>query len=380
MNFRPPSNREGAALAVAVLALAVIGALVAATFVAALLEQRSGENILSAEQAFSVAEAGLDALTADWNPALYDSITTGATVGMPPVDLFPGFRYTDSLTRLNAVTFLARAWGERLGPTGTVSRHALGRYLRMDIAAPPVDAGLTALGAVSLGPAAMVTGVDSVPPGWGAFCPPSGSVRPGIRSRSGAISSTSTCQGGPCVLGNPPLLVDSGLTANNLASFGSVSFTQLFAEANVRVSGIQPGISPALDTLGRCDFKISSNWGEPSAGTSTGACFGYFPVVAAAGGTRISGGRGQGILLVDGDLDVSGGFEFYGPLVIRGRLASFGNGGRFMGGILLLDDLGLGSSLDGSSIAVYSSCGLLRAELGAARGVPILERSWIDGM
>ena len=39
------------------------------------------------------------------------------------------------------------------------------------------------------------------------------------------------------------------------------------------------------------------NWGDPA--TPTGVCFGYFPIIYAPGNLRISGGYGQGILLVE---------------------------------------------------------------------------------
>jgi Tfp pilus assembly protein PilX len=53
------SDERGIALAVAIFALVIIGALVAGTFYAARLEQLTGRNTFTAAQAAEAAEAGL---------------------------------------------------------------------------------------------------------------------------------------------------------------------------------------------------------------------------------------------------------------------------------------------------------------------------------
>ena len=53
------SNERGVALAVAVFALVVIGALVAGIFFAGRVEQQSGRNTFYAAQAAEAADAGL---------------------------------------------------------------------------------------------------------------------------------------------------------------------------------------------------------------------------------------------------------------------------------------------------------------------------------
>jgi Tfp pilus assembly protein PilX len=59
MRARRLSDERGIALAVAVFALVVIGALVAGTFFAGRLEQQTGSNTFMAAQAAEAAEAGL---------------------------------------------------------------------------------------------------------------------------------------------------------------------------------------------------------------------------------------------------------------------------------------------------------------------------------
>ena len=59
MRVRRLSDERGIALAVAVFALVVIGALVAGTYYAGRIEQQTGRNTMYAAQAAEAAEAGL---------------------------------------------------------------------------------------------------------------------------------------------------------------------------------------------------------------------------------------------------------------------------------------------------------------------------------
>ena len=79
------SNERGMALAVAIFALVVIGALVAGTFFAGRLEQSSGQATVYAAQAAEAGEAGLsDAIN-----GLTATSLGAMTVGDPPTALAP---------------------------------------------------------------------------------------------------------------------------------------------------------------------------------------------------------------------------------------------------------------------------------------------------
>ena len=70
------SSERGIALAVAVFALVVIGALVAGTFFAGRLEQQTGQNTMFATQAGEAAEAGLsDAINNQLNATVLASLS-----------------------------------------------------------------------------------------------------------------------------------------------------------------------------------------------------------------------------------------------------------------------------------------------------------------
>ena len=65
---RIPRNERGMALAVAIFALVVVGALVAGAFFAGTQEQRVGENQRRVQTSFGVAEAGAQERVLSWDP------------------------------------------------------------------------------------------------------------------------------------------------------------------------------------------------------------------------------------------------------------------------------------------------------------------------
>jgi hypothetical protein len=110
---------------------------------------------------------------------------------------------------------------------------------------------------------------------------------------------------------------------------------------------------------------LPSPW-PPAAGTTP---TNYTPKLTYAdvgpGGVMkitANGSAGSGILVVDGDLEVNGGFEFYGLIVVRGTVRFLGGGS---GGVNVIGGILAGSSVTnvtqntvtGGSVAVtYSSC------------------------
>src|SRR2546425_6169973 len=67
-------NERGMALALAIFALVVVGALVAAAFFAGTQEQRVGENWRRLQQSFGAAETGLNEVIRCWDPQRINSM------------------------------------------------------------------------------------------------------------------------------------------------------------------------------------------------------------------------------------------------------------------------------------------------------------------
>lgn len=358
------SSQQGAALLLAVVALAAIGAMVSGSFLAGWLDQRSATTLRFGSAAFEAAEAGAAETIAAWGPAFSrlqlrtDTVAATGGTGLA--------RYTATVTRLNSGTFLVRSEGRRIGAGGALlARRLVGEFVRLEVAAVDHGSALTLGGPASIASAGVVSGSDEIPAGWDSVCSTPSDV-PAIRSDGGAILTDS----GP----PPPVVIDTLIGPATFAAFGSVTFDQLAAQAVHQVTGTVGPLTPfALN--GRCELDAASNWGEPLAGPgSVPECFDFFPVVHAPGDLALAGGRGQGVLLVRGDLELSGGAEFAGVVVVLGRVITSGAGGRITGTLLVG---GSGTSMLSAGARVsYSSCAVERAL--EANGSPrrLQARSW----
>ncbi len=381
MRARRLTDERGIALAVAIFALVVIGALVAGTFFAGRLEQQTGRNTFIAAQAAEAAEAGLnDAVTTQSATALLalpiDPDPLNATV-LPD---FPVGYQTSATRRINRLTenvFLVRSLGVRTNAAGgQLAARSLGQLIRLVQADIEVSAGLTALGDVTLSGSAEVSGIDGIPPLWvgETDCPPLEDVT-GVRYNEGTL----TANGNGAIAGQPDSILDPTLNATDMKK----DFDKLKALATLVVTANNPAATGPAYTATvppRCDTSVETNWGEPTLATDP--CFDYFPIIYHQGNLALQGGRGQGILLVEGDLTATGGMVFYGPVFVTGTLSTSGNknqGAKFFGGVIAgnvaLDDI---NKLTGGALVTYSSCAIRRALQNSATPAPLAERSWVQ--
>ena len=112
-------DRRGMALALALFALVIVGALVAATFFVGRLEQQSGQNTLFAFQAAEAAEAAVsDAIASLTEPAL-QAVPLGSTLALPEIALGDRAIGRRVIIRLTGSLFLIRATGRRLDAAGS---------------------------------------------------------------------------------------------------------------------------------------------------------------------------------------------------------------------------------------------------------------------
>jgi hypothetical protein len=238
-----------------------------------------------------------------------------------------------------------------------------------------MNAAITTRTGLTVSGSSDVSGIDSIPNNWNTLCPPAGPTVPGIRDSSGNVSTSGACAGASCIVGSPQILTDPTVNTNSFTQFGSTNFAQLAARADFTVSGTINSIAPAISgSPSICNYSITTNWGAPLAPSSP--CGSYFPVIYAPGNVRLTGGAGQGVLLVQGDLDVSGGVEFYGPVIVMGTITSTGTGGHIYGGVMS-SNANLGTVLvSGNSVVNYSSCAIARALNGISLPSTLAERSW----
>jgi hypothetical protein len=371
------SNERGMALAVAIFALVVIGALVAGTFFAGRLEQSSGQATVYAAQAAEAGEAGLSDAISGLNATTLGAMALGGTTALADLTVDTRVSATRSVRRLTNSLFLVEALGTRWNGAGaTLADRRLGTLIRLVSANIAVNAGLTALGDVLVGGNSTVSGRDATPSSWttaGVSCPTAADVT-GVR-----YNGTLTQNGSSSITGSPASTSDASLNASNI--FGASDFAALKALRTLTLTSNVSGLAAAVTgTPAKCNTSLESNWGAPTVPTSP--CFNYFPVVYHYGDLSISGsGEGQGILLVEGDLNVQGRIDFYGPVIVTGGVNVRGTGSddvKFYGGILAqnvtLDD----SRLTGNATVNYSSCAIKRALQGSAVPTPLSERSWVQ--
>jgi Tfp pilus assembly protein PilX len=124
MRTRRLTDERGMALAVAIFALVVIGALVAGAFFAGNVEQQTGRNSLYAAQAADAAEAGAAVVMADWDQFNLNNLAVGETSLLTNTStgstMLPRAYYERTVTRLNQDLFLVSSLGTRVDASGGV--------------------------------------------------------------------------------------------------------------------------------------------------------------------------------------------------------------------------------------------------------------------
>ena len=358
-------NERGAALLLAIVALAAMGAMVAGTFLAGWLELRSADAARNAATALEAAETGVAQAAAAWEPGLNRlpvGVDSPIAVGS---SAHGGYRAT--LSRLGESLFLVRAEGWREGAAGArLSRRLVGAFMRPLALAVDHGSALTLLGAAELWSAAAVDGADHVPAGWDSLCATGAGVPP-IRSAGPPVTADS----GPA----PAVNTDPTVTASTFTDFGTATFDQLAGMASRQVSGVVAPLGPSM-VAGQCAETVVSNWGEPATGGgSVPACAGFFPLVYSPGDLSLTGGRGQGLLLVRGDLDLSGGVALSGVVVVLGRVTSSGAGGQVLGTLLVAGAGGVSRLGPGMTVS-YSACAVGRALLANAVRIGPVPGGW----
>jgi hypothetical protein len=384
------TDERGMALAVAIFALVVIGALVAGAFFAGHLEQRTGRNTLYAAQAADAAERGVAGVVSDWDQFNLNNLPIGGAPTLIATTTTNGGRvqYTQNVRRLNNDLFLVSSLGSRLDASGgKMAQRSVAMVTRLSYVSATANAAVTAGKSVNFnGNAFKVVGSDSVPEGWtGEPGCTTGDAKAGVRTAE-TVDASSQQDGN--ISGQPAQVEhDPTVTANFFNIFGDVTFDELKKSADIVLPNTTPynGAAPSL-TAGapqRCNTADQMNWGEPHRNGAgfTSQCVNYFPILYGSGSqTQLAaGGRGQGLLLVEGDLNISGGFEWTGLIVAKGGIKIVGNGNKITGALLAqdvaVDDQ---NSISGNTTLQFSSCALSKAIQGSAFAEPLTMRSWVQ--
>ena len=305
-------SEKGMALLMALGAIVIIGVLIGGVVFVTTQDYRIGGNTVRQARAAAAAELGLNRLAQDWNLA-----NNQRQVGNPLVISYTAPRGASAkvtVTRVSGVYF----WAVSEGTAGALGSQA------------------TTQGNTTINGNVTVNGNDAPPASWTACGPNAANV-------AGAAitpTTTATVNGSVTVDGSPPVLTTLAAgDTNTYFNYGSSNYQSIAASANLTYAGNTQltGVGPIV-LGGVCQSSvIPANWGEPTHASPATPCESYFPIIHALGDLKVTTGRGQGILLVDGDLNIAGDFTFDGVVIVRRGLKMSGTGNKVSGRNQLVD-------------------------------------------
>ena len=374
-------KQYGFALPVTVFALVVVGVITTGGFFMAHQEGRIGVASEHAGLAFYLTERGLVDVMSEWNATLFGALPLWGETTVTR-DYSGLGQVTARVTRMTDLLYFldVDATVTRGGAVLSGASRRVGVTVRLVTAEIAPEAALTTRGQTTLRGTAEVHGEDEVPGGWGGYCSGVLDHLPGILTDDSSQVGT---QGAAEITGDPPVEEDPTIDDATFTQFGDLSWTDLVEMADINLSGGSlTTLEPDSTAMGDCNTgqAFATNWGNPE--NPGAACFEWYPIIYVAGNARIqSGGVGQGVLLVDGDLDLRGNFAFYGIIIVQGTMETQGSGNRVYGGVLASNaDLDT-QALVGGSVITNSTCAVRRAidqNSSLTRVRPLAARSWVD--
>lgn len=385
--LRRLGDRPGFAMFMALGALVIVAVLIAGSTFITQQEARLGQNQLVQSRALAAAEYGLNKIQADWNRTPNLEMANGGTFDTSYTIANQGIA-TVRYVRLNNETFWIVSEGRAtVGNSVSAARTAVkrvGAILRLRIPTIKANGAVTTAGNVKTGGNAHILGNDSTPPGWsgcGAASPKAALVIGPTATYTLPSGANADNVAGTPTVSYDPLAADS----NTYVRFGDETWSALVAGANLTLSALSGGTPDTLAN-GECDKDDVNNYGEPwRTAQHSGAitnCNNYFPIIYVNTSAQASGGRGQGILLINGDFKFGGGFEWYGLVIVKDDIEKGNGTATIHGGIMarnanqLSNDLG--EDLTGTVNILYSACSLERAMRGSAQVVQAKHRAWTE--
>ena len=370
-------SQQGVAMIMALGAIVIIGVLMGSVLFVSTQDYRVGSNTVRTARAAAAAELGLNRIPVDWNLADNARLKTGDTL-KKAYTAPRGATANVVVTRLDGPFFWAVSEGYAGGMGSQASaRRRYGTLFRLNMPNMNFMGAITTQGNTTINGNVTVNGNDSIPGGW-TGC----SVGQNVAGAAISPTTAASVNGSVTLKGNPTVLTTpAAADSNTYFNYGNSNYQSLAASANLTYAGgsLLNGIQPLI-VGGVCQANvIPANWGEPNHTSPAGACDTYFPIIHVLGDLKVTTGRGQGILLVDGDFTVAGNFAFDGAVIARGGLKMTGTGNKITGAVMAasvsVDD---SVSLAGNTSLLYSSCALQAALQSSAYPAQAMRRGWVD--
>jgi Tfp pilus assembly protein PilX len=215
-----------------------------------------------------------------------------------------------------------------------------------------------------------------------------------IKNGSGTISGVDGCGADTNVAGiNVPLEDTVKVNGGSFTPTGNPPYDTLKTFSQDSANSKMDWLSIRNGTSLTADINVTTSSGFfPSAATFA-ADTNYWPVIHVFNHDTLPGGwitnwplpwKGRGLLVVDGDLTISGSNQWDGVILVGGKLTSNGNNvtsGTVMAGMNRLLGAAAGSvddaSLNGTKSYQYNSCSVKRATTSMAR-YTMIPNTWMD--
>lgn len=377
-------DRRGFALPAVTGALVIMGILVTAGFYISRQELRIGVASKHANMAVNIAQAGANEVMANWNGyqlgniAVWGDTTIVDTIasGIWTVNIQNSNNYVYHLTSTGEVTEGGALWAGARRSIGITTK-----ILFVDINPP---AALMTRGTVSVGGNSDIIGTNTTPPSWAPYC----TTFPTNDTTGILVDDATQVSGGrgaSTIAGNPPVDEDPNIVDSTFTNFGNLTWDELVDIAQIEGKDLTSlgtninSIGPSV-TGGRCNTADLQNWGDT---VPTSTCGSYFPLIYH-GGPNLNlqaNSYGQGILLVNGDMRLAGGFRFYGIIIVQGTFTAGAGTNRVLGSVMASNAADINQTFTGTGEIYYSRCAVMRAVLNnstLSRARPLDARSWVD--
>jgi hypothetical protein len=371
----------------------VLAALGGGAFAMSTQSFRGGRNAMVEQRAFAVAESGLNQQVGDWDPALNAVQQSGGL----PVDstvttrifVANGDTAVVRVTRLDPMLFNVYSVGRasipnpQLQATRTVSALVRVAYPTIN----PQGAITTNGDATMEGSAFSADGRDRIPfaNSATAWDPNRCAGLTGPNTYALAVPPGARVSGNQSNFQGPLTVLRTQVAAdpNTYIAFGTETMNTLIQNADLTYdpADLTRNIYPSANADGTCrkGDALHPNWGEPNGGAdAVTACQSYFPIIYVRGSASIQGnGRGQGILIVDGDLQINGTFDWLGLVLVKDDMNK-GNGSATITGAVMARnvDMNDASVFGGNQAVNYSRCAIESALRGSAILIRVRDRSW----
>jgi len=414
-------DERGVALFIVVVAIMVAAALSISLLMVATGHQKATLSSQMREQAFAIAEAGLDRAIAEankstnklnptWPPpglAIATSPnnvvkdTNGNQIGFFKVRITDGLldgvdnngdgTYTDNAAldpgegdyaKVVSTGFYGKLLGNYVepgAPLGTLARDHYQFEVALECQVQAINITPQVQGAVLIdditpdlsqsGTQWTIDGRDHDMQSLANI--PTAPQLPGLATTGadfGADSATIAAKSGTQILGSPAAATAPAITDN-------VDIDAIMAWAKANVPASNQFVSGA--TSGNVNVPTSKG---PFGTDPTPTTLGSFDVTyyESAGAELCLGGvatnKGAGILFVNGPLTLNGNFDFTGIIIVKGALRVNGAGGQSLcGAIIASGSPAVNLDVSGTASLVYSSAAVAQAQ---RLGLNVVLRSW----